>query len=74
MKNLIMVVAVGLFSAGMNLNAQEVTPKTTTKTDSTATVKKATTKDSKTCSADEKKACSKTKKSCCASKQAEPKA
>lgn len=52
MKNLITVLAVALFSAGMNVSAQE-TPKESTK---------------KECTAKEKKACDKSKKSCCAAK------
>ena len=53
MKNLITVLAVALFSAGMNMSAQETKPKETSK---------------KECSAKEKKACNKTKKSCCTAK------
>jgi hypothetical protein len=53
MKNLIAVLAVTLFSAGMNVNAQE-TPK-----------KEAPKKE---CSTKEKKACDKSKKACCAAK------
>jgi hypothetical protein len=53
MKNLIAVLAVTLFSAGMNVNAQETKPKETPK---------------KECSAKEKKACNKSKKACCAAK------
>jgi hypothetical protein len=53
MKNLIVVLAVALFSAGMNVNAQETKPKETPK---------------KECSAKEKKACDKSKKSCCMAK------
>lgn len=52
MKNLITVVAVALFSAGMNVSAQETKPKETPK---------------KECTAKEKKACDKSKKSCCSS-------
>jgi hypothetical protein len=54
MKNLIAVLAVTLFSAGMNVNAQETKPKKET--------------PKKECSAKEKKACDKSKKSCCAAK------
>lgn len=53
MKNLITIVAVALFSAGMNVSAQETKPKETPK---------------KECSAKEKKACDKSKKTCCSSK------
>jgi hypothetical protein len=53
MKNLIAVLAVTLFSAGMNVSAQEKKPKETPK---------------KECTAKEKKACDKTKKSCCTAK------
>ncbi|REH01034.1 hypothetical protein [Flavobacterium aquicola] len=53
MKNLITIVAVALFSAGMNVSAQETKPKETTK---------------KECTAKEKKACDKSKKSCCTAK------
>lgn len=53
MKNLIAVLAVTLFSAGMNVNAQETKPKETPK---------------KECSTKDKKACDKSKKSCCAAK------
>jgi hypothetical protein len=53
MKNLIAILAVTLFSAGMSVNAQE-TPK-----------KEAPKKE---CSAKDKKACDKSKKSCCAAK------
>jgi hypothetical protein len=53
MKNLITVLAVAIFSAGMNVNAQETKPKETPK---------------KECTAKEKKACDKTKKSCCTAK------
>lgn len=63
MKNLIAVLAVTLFSAGMNVNAQE-TPKKECSTKD----KKACAKDHKTCSAEEKKTCDKTKKACCAAK------
>nr|WP_315198587.1 hypothetical protein [uncultured Flavobacterium sp.] len=58
MKNLITIVAVALFSAGMNVSAQETKPKETAKKE---TVKKE-------CSAKEKKACDKSKKSCCSAK------
>lgn len=50
MKNLITVLAVALFSAGMNMSAQDTKPKETPKKESTAK---------------EKKACDKTKKTCC---------
>jgi hypothetical protein len=53
MKNLITIVAVALFSVGMNVSAQE-TPK-----------KEAPKKE---CTAKEKKACDKSKKSCCTAK------
>ena len=53
MKNLITVLAVALFSAGMNVSAQETKPKETPK---------------KECTAKEKKACDKSKKSCCTAK------
>ncbi len=53
MKNLITIVAVALFSAGMNVSAQETKPKETPK---------------KECTAKEKKACDKSKKSCCSAK------
>ena len=53
MKNLITIADVALFSAGMNMSAQETAPKETTK---------------KECSAKEKKACDKSKKSCCTAK------
>lgn len=53
MKNLITVLAVALFSAGMNVSAQETKPKEAPK---------------KECSAKEKKACDKSKKSCCSAK------
>lgn len=53
MKNLITVLAVALFTAGINVNAQE-TPK-----------KEAPKKE---CTAKEKKACDKSKKSCCTAK------
>jgi len=53
MKNLITLLAVAFFSAGMNISAQETKPKETTK---------------KECTAKEKKACDKSKKSCCAAK------
>jgi hypothetical protein len=53
MKNLITVVAIALFSAGMNVSAQETKPKETPK---------------KECSAKEKKACDKSKKTCCTAK------
>ncbi|WP_281637753.1 hypothetical protein [Flavobacterium marginilacus] len=53
MKNLITIIAVALFSAGMNVSAQETKPKETPK---------------KECSAKEKKACDKSKKSCCDAK------
>jgi hypothetical protein len=53
MKNLIAVLAVTLFSAGMNVNAQETPKKETPK---------------KECSTKEKKTCDKSKKSCCAAK------
>lgn len=53
MKNLITVLAVALFSAGMNVSAQESKPKETAK---------------KECTAKEKKACDKSKKSCCTAK------
>nr|WP_315252650.1 hypothetical protein [uncultured Flavobacterium sp.] len=59
MKNLITFAAVALFSAGMNVSAQE-TPK-----------KEAPKKE---CTAKEKKACDKTKKSCCAAKTTTKKA
>lgn len=54
MKNVIAFLAVTLFSAGMNVNAQETKSKETPK---------------KECSAKEKKACDKSKKSCCAAKK-----
>lgn len=53
MKNLITVLAVALFSAGMNMSAQETKPKETSK---------------KECTTKEKKACSTSKKSCCTAK------
>jgi hypothetical protein len=53
MKNLITVLAVALFSAGINASAQETKPKETPK---------------KECTAKEKKACDKSKKSCCTAK------
>ena len=53
MKNLITVLAVALFSAGINMSAQETKPKETPK---------------KECTAKEKKACDKSKKTCCATK------
>jgi len=53
MKNLITVLAVALFSAGMNMSAQETKPKETSK---------------KECTAKEKKACDKSTKSCCKAK------
>jgi hypothetical protein len=53
MKDLITVLAVALFSAGMNMSAQETKPKETTK---------------KECTTKEKKACDKSKKSCCTAK------
>jgi hypothetical protein len=53
MKNLIAVLAVTLFSAGMNVNAQETKPKETPK---------------KECSTKDKKTCDKSKKTCCAAK------
>ena len=53
MKNLIAVLAIALFSAGVNVNAQE-TPK-----------KEAPKKE---CTTKEKKACDKSKKTCCAAK------
>ncbi|MBF4473706.1 hypothetical protein [Flavobacterium sp. HJJ] len=53
MKNLITIIAVALFSAGMNVSAQETKPKETPK---------------KECSAKGKKACDKSKKSCCDAK------
>ncbi|TRX36989.1 hypothetical protein FNW52_07045 [Flavobacterium sp. ZT3R18] len=68
MKNLIAVLVVALFSAGMNVNAQETKPKETPKKECSAKDKKACAKDHKTCSAEEKKACDKTKKACCAAK------
>jgi hypothetical protein len=68
MKNIVTALAIALFSIGMNVNAQEVKPKATTKTESTTKAKKACTKDHKTCSAEEKKTCDKTKRSCCAAK------
>ncbi|HSD07866.1 hypothetical protein [Flavobacterium sp.] len=52
MKNLITVLAVALFSAGINVSAQDK-PKETPK---------------KECTAKEKKACNKSKKSCCTAK------
>jgi hypothetical protein len=66
MKNIVTLLAVALFSIGINVNAQETKPKTTTKTESTT--KKACTKDHKNCTAEEKKTCDKTKKACCAAK------
>jgi hypothetical protein len=54
MKNLITILAVALFSAGMNVSAQEAPKKETTK---------------KECTAKEKKACYKSKKSCCTAKE-----
>jgi hypothetical protein len=68
MKNIVTALAIALFSIGMNVNAQEAKPKATTKTESTAKVKKTCTKDHKTCTAEEKKTCDKTKRSCCAAK------
>ncbi|PJJ07273.1 hypothetical protein CLU83_0432 [Flavobacterium sp. 1] len=59
MKNLITILAVALFSAGMNVSAQETKPKETPK---------------KECSAKEKKACDKSKKSCCSAKTTTKKA
>jgi hypothetical protein len=53
MKNIITILAVALFSAGMNVSAQEKKPKETPK---------------KECTAKEKKACDKSKKTCCAAK------
>ncbi|MDR6845996.1 hypothetical protein [Flavobacterium granuli] len=53
MKNLITVLAVAIFSAGMNMSAQETKPKETPK---------------KECTTKEKKACDKSKKSCCTAK------
>jgi hypothetical protein len=53
MKNLITVLAVALFSAGMNMSAQETKPKESPK---------------KECTAKEKKTCDKSKKSCCTAK------
>ena len=68
MKNLIAVLAITLFSAGMNVNAQETPKKETPKKECSTKDKKACAKDHKTCSAEEKKACDKTKKACCAAK------
>ncbi|PKB17963.1 hypothetical protein [Flavobacterium sp. 5] len=56
MKNLITILAVALFSAGMNMSAQETKSKESTK---------------KECTAKEKKACDKSKKSCCTAKSAQ---
>lgn len=53
MKNLLTFLAVTLFSAGVNLNAQETKPKESTK---------------KEACAKEKKSCTKTEKSCCKAK------
>lgn len=53
MKNLITVLAVALFSAGMNMSAQETKPKETPK---------------KECTTKEKKACDTSKKTCCSAK------
>lgn len=53
MKNLITVLAVAIFSAGMNASAQETKPKEAPK---------------KECTAKEKKACDKSKKTCCTAK------
>lgn len=53
MKNLITIFAVALFSAGMNMNAQETKPKETPK---------------KECADKEKKTCDKAKKPCCKAK------
>ncbi|AOW11456.1 hypothetical protein [Flavobacterium gilvum] len=50
MKNLITVLAVALFSAGMNMSAQETKPKEAPK-------KECTTKEKKACSSTSKKAC-----------------
>lgn len=60
MKNLITILAVALFSAGVNVSAQETKPKETPK---------------KECSTKDKKSCDKTKKaSCCTAKKTVPKA
>lgn len=58
MKNLITVLAVALFSVGMNIHAQETPKKETSK-------KESTTK--------EKKACDKSKKACCTAKKSNKK-
>lgn len=68
MKNLIAVLAVTLFSAGMSVNAQETKPKEAPKKECTASEKKECDKDHKTVSTEEQKACDKPKKACCAAK------
>jgi hypothetical protein len=70
MKNIIALLTVALFSAGINVCAQETKPKETPKKECSSKDKKCSSKEHKSCSIEEKKSCDKEKKAGCCAKKA----